>query len=1039
MTEHLPGQAPSDRDPAAFGATLDHADDPVPSQDPFGPVDESIDEFADEEPASSDDPARRAQVERYVSWGIVALCMGFVFWSLHPQLLLSDTTPTGGDMGAHVWGPAFLSDHLLPEFRVTGWTQDWYAGFPAYVFYMVVPSLAIVWLSAGLSWWLTPLLLLVIAALVAVVRPRIHAWWGRALLWVAVGFLVGLALPLPYNVAFKLVTVSGLVTLPLAAYALARAARAPFPAAPLAALATLPFIYDHSFRILGGNGASTMAGEFAFSISLTLALLYLAVLFKGIRTGADRALGAVLLALTILCHLIPAIFAGVATLVLAFVRREDRVPWWDRSTTGRLVVTVLIGVTLLTIAPSVQLPFGIVLSSPLMQWWFPALGTLVAIVVLTGFEPRLVRWWLTGAGRVVGALILLGGAVLLLTRSGWMTVTVVGVALLVAFFSGWDDRLVRWLLVVAPAGIALTGFWSAPFLLSSTYMNDMGWEKYTRYRDYLLSDVSTEHGGMPYRNIVFALAGLGVLLALVHRVRFGWFLALTAVTFAWTFRYFPQYRLWNARLLPFYYLALYLLAGLGVALAARSLAFAVADLRRRADESLTVGVLSAAAATLAVAVVLLASFGSLPGGRYVAHPDDTSRNRYRWAGIDFETGVVPGWARYNYEGLEGKPAWPEFSGVIEMMERVGDEHGCGRAMWEYEPQLDRFGTPMALMLLPYFTDTCIGSMEGLYFEASSTTPFHFLNQSALSPQPSRAQRDLPYTAFDIDLGVSQLQMLGVRYYMASSDEAIAAAREHPDLTEVASESFAAVGTTEDVASNEWVVFQVADSDLVVGLERTPVVLEDADDHIDGWVYAPERAQAAEGQPRPRKDAGPAVRWFQDPDSWDTHLATGGPEDWPRGAESEASSISTVLPPVVVSDVETTSDSVSFSVDRVGVPVLVRTSYFPNWGVDGAEGPWRVSPNFMVVVPNAEQVTLSYGHRAPDLLGWLLTAIGLLGLAGLVALDARARRSAGERGDLVADRDAPDHDAPDPEASDPEASDDEGSRPDVAVDPLPADP
>jgi acyl transferase domain-containing protein len=33
--------------------------------------------------------------------------------------------------------------------------------------------------------------------------------------------------------------------------------------------------------------------------------------------------------------------------------------------------------------------------------------------------------------------------------------------------------------------------------------------------------------------------------------------------------------------------------------------------------------------------------------------------------------------------------------------------------------------------------------------------------------------------------------------------------------------------------------------------------------------------------------------------------------------------------------------VSFRVDEVGVPVLVRVSYFPNWSVDGAEGPFRV--------------------------------------------------------------------------------------------------
>ena len=37
-------------------------------------------------------------------------------------------------------------------------------------------------------------------------------------------------------------------------------------------------------------------------------------------------------------------------------------------------------------------------------------------------------------------------------------------------------------------------------------------------------------------------------------------------------------------------------------------------------------------------------------------------------------------------------------------------------------RLDRYGTTMAPMLLPFFTDGCIGSMEGLFFEASASTP-----------------------------------------------------------------------------------------------------------------------------------------------------------------------------------------------------------------------------------------------------------------------------------------------------------------------------
>ena len=53
---------------------------------------------------------------------------------LHPNLVLQNNTPTGGDMGAHVWGPAYLRDVLLPHWRLTGWSMDWYSGLPAYRF-----------------------------------------------------------------------------------------------------------------------------------------------------------------------------------------------------------------------------------------------------------------------------------------------------------------------------------------------------------------------------------------------------------------------------------------------------------------------------------------------------------------------------------------------------------------------------------------------------------------------------------------------------------------------------------------------------------------------------------------------------------------------------------------------------------------------------------------------------------------------------------------------------------------------------------------
>ena len=83
-------------------------------------------------------------IEGWITFVIVVGSVVFTLAQLHPNLLFSNTTPTGGDMGAHVWGPAYLRDHILPHWRLSGWAPDWYAGFPMYQFYMVIPALAVV-------------------------------------------------------------------------------------------------------------------------------------------------------------------------------------------------------------------------------------------------------------------------------------------------------------------------------------------------------------------------------------------------------------------------------------------------------------------------------------------------------------------------------------------------------------------------------------------------------------------------------------------------------------------------------------------------------------------------------------------------------------------------------------------------------------------------------------------------------------------------------------------------------------------------------
>ena len=169
----------------------------------------------------------------------------FLLMALHPNLILRNNIPTGGDMGAHVWAPAYLRDHLLTNFKLSGWSMDWYSGLPIYRFYMVVPALMIVLLDVVL----------------------------------------------PYGIAIKIIAVIGILTLPFATWLFGRFAKFAYPLPELFAIAATVFLFDESFTIYGGNIASTMAGEFSFSISLSLAMLGFALLAKGLDTGKYRVSG----------------------------------------------------------------------------------------------------------------------------------------------------------------------------------------------------------------------------------------------------------------------------------------------------------------------------------------------------------------------------------------------------------------------------------------------------------------------------------------------------------------------------------------------------------------------------------------------------------------------------------------------------------------------------------------------------------------------------------------------------------------------------
>ena len=854
-----------------------------------------------------EDDQPRARWERAIGWAIVVICTFIVFciltpghnWSLtHLRFgdLFRNTTTNGGDMGAHVWMPWFLEHNWFPKGRLSGWAPDWYAGFPVGQYYFPLPTLMVAFLDLFLH----------------------------------------------YNVAFKLVTVSGPLMLPAAAYSFAKGMRTPWPAPPAFAIAALGMLVQErtSWNIYGGNIASTLAGEYSFEIALAFALFALGALAYTLDTGKRPWLPAVLIAAAIMSHIVVAIFVGVAAVLLWLVR------------------------------------------SPRRTW-------PIAFAV-GGVGLALTAVW---------SLPLVGGQAY--TQS--MRYTKV-------FSTGSNWKVPYWIFIPNPVKNTIAG------LVRGVSIN----------RD-AAGKVAPPTLWLPWW--IWALSGVAIIAAGWYRRRSTFVLVLVALSFGIFFVQWPEHAIWNTRFLPFWLLTWGLVAAMGATEIVRLAAYggtwafswirdgdlqdaraqAWADiagsedpdldpqLRRRAvamlasrrfdsgppdwepEAHLAPGVL--ARRTRMISTGALAAIVAVTGV-YGLHRAWDARNGN--PGI-----AIAGWAAYNYKGYERQPAWPEYDALMKKMGTLPP----GRAMWEGGDAVGTYGTTLALELLPYYTKGRIDSMEGLYFESSATTSFHFITISELSAQPSNPVSGLVYGAQppndnDFSLGVKHLQMLGVRYLMLFTDATEKLADQQPALSLVATSR-----DTDGQAPKGWKIYEVKGATpLVTGLSVEPVIAKThAGNYQQCWHEAWQQATA---MPKLGPWECSAAPWFIQRNQLDKVWVESGPTTWKHiDIKQLARTHETPITPTQVSNIHEDVDSISFHVSEIGKPVLVKTSYFPNWQAHGAKGPYRAAPNLMVVVPTSHDVKLTYGLTSIDWLGRFVTLIAVAALGALITWKGMQRYGA----------------------------------------------
>ena len=307
-----------------------------------------------------------------------------------------------------------------------------------------------------------------------------------------------------------------------------------------------------------------------------------------------------------------------------------------------------------------------------------------------------------------------------------------------------------------------------------------------------------------------------------------------------------------------------------------------------------------------------------------------------------------GWAEYNYTGYETKPHWETY---MQMMDYIQSKP-AGRWMIEQDhDNLQKLGTTRAFELIPFWTDS--STMEGLLVEGAFTSPFHFSNQALLSKKPSNAIPGLDQPPLNVKIGVNNLKMMNIRYMIASSDEVKEKLDENPDAVFLA--NFDAFNFYEINTTNRYVE--------VLKYEPFRIKTDEWYDSILPWFNYDDADRAFIIWDQGEEE----IRQFD--------------EINPEQVNNLEKHVLNYSGEVVKEEIE--NEKITFETTALGVPHIIKISYFPNWKAIGAQGPFAISPSFMMVIPTQNKVTLYYGSTTIDIISRTITQITWAFLIGLL--------------------------------------------------------
>lgn len=318
--------------------------------------------------------------------------------------------------------------------------------------------------------------------------------------------------------------------------------------------------------------------------------------------------------------------------------------------------------------------------------------------------------------------------------------------------------------------------------------------------------------------------------------------------------------------------------------------------------------------------------------------------------------LVPTWASYNFSGYENSASAAAAQELIDYLRSVEPN---GRIAYDLHPFNESLGSTRFFEALPALTGHPI--IEGGIVNSAIGSLSAYVVQGEMSEHTAGAPLLVNPQSFNPDNGLAHLELLGVRRFIAHSNSTINALRNSPMWIEELV-----------IGGGKWILFKhKSESNGLVRKWNNPINFYVSDnfqkDSLD-WMYV----GAAVREPFALLKSNVVQSTLTGVDSRLEEL-----RDHPTPVGDWISDLSDDIPSNIIKN--GSRYEIHFKAKELNSPYIVAMSYFPNWKVKGADGPYFVTPGFMVVFPTQEDVVVYYGINTSNWFGYALAFLGVLAL------------------------------------------------------------